>query len=352
MIMIKNWIKDHQLAAFFIITYAITWGLMVPFSVLVFQRGSDLATIPMMWGLFGPALAGIIITIIINPRVEKGKRNFPLGAFYGGLILSALVLLGNNIVQGDQTWTVVVLLAITILGLLAAVPLAFVISSIFSNNQNLRSYLRSLIKPRGSIWYYLLALLLNPVSYYLGALITKWLDLTPYYTPVPISGWQAISSLGMVFIYQFFFANVLGEEIGWRGFALPRLQARTNPLVASLIISLFWFPWHLPLKLGNPDIIPMSYYALTFIPSSIFLTWLYNRTEGSILVVGLAHVAGNLAGKFLFPITDARLVVGFGFSLILVLLDRMWKKLPQDHPGIYQTAIQENTLLLSTQEIR
>lgn len=183
------------------------------------------------------------------------------------------------------------------------------------------------------------------LSYWAGALITKWLDLIPYYSPTPLSGWIGFRTLGMAFFYQFFFANVLGEEVGWRGFALPRMQARINPLFASLIIAAFWFPWHLPLKLGNPDIIPMLFYALSFIPTSILLTWIYNRTKGSILAVGIAHIAGNLGGKFLFPITDARLAVGFVVALILILLDRMWEKLPANHPAVYQPReFEENKL--------
>jgi membrane protease YdiL (CAAX protease family) len=333
---ITEWSRDHQIAAFFILTFLITWGLMFPFSRLYFQSGSDLAAIPMMWGLFGPALAGMIITRVINPRARTGSSKRSLLVFFFGLILSVLVLVGNSWSQGNMVLALDSLIPLLIFYLLLSVPPALVISSVFSPHQSLRSYLGSLIKPRGSIWYYLVALLIHPAGYYLGALITRWLDLTPYYTPPPLTGWDGVLTLGMAFLYQFFYANVLGEEVGWRGFALPRLQARTSPLVASLVISLFWFPWHLPLKLGNPDIIPMVFYALSFIPSSIILTWLYNRTEGSILVVGLAHVVGNLAGKYLFPITDARLAVGFAISVIFIVLDRMWNKLPQNHQGVYQ----------------
>lgn len=334
---IKNWIIKHQVASFFILTFLITWGLMFPFTRFAFQDDSDLAMIPLMWGIFGPALAGILVTRVISPQEETKNRRVPRLAFFGGLILSALVLLGNYFLQGNMPQTTIALIAVLIFFLIIVIPSAIVISSVFSNNQSVRNYLQSLVKPRGSVAYYLVALLFSPFCYWVGALITNWLDLPAYYTPPTLSGWIGVQTLGMAFIYQFFFANVLGEEIGWRGFALPRLQAMTSPLAASLIIALFWFPWHLPLKLGNPDLIPMIYYALHFIPTSIFLTWLYNRTKGSILAVGVAHVVGNLAGKFLFPITDARLVVSFIAVLVLILLDRMWKKLPSDHQAVYRS---------------
>jgi len=333
---IRTWIKDHQIAAFFIITYLISWGLMFPFAKLHFQKDSILAMIPLGWGLFGPALAGIIITKVISPEKEKEGRKGPPLAFILGLIFSAAVFFGNIYFQGNLERTIIVLILAVFLALILAIPPAYVISSAFSKNRSLKGYIESLIKPQGSFVYYLVALFLPLLSYWAGSLITKWLDLTPYYTPSPLSGWIGFRTLGMAFVYQFFFANVLGEEVGWRGFALPRLQSWTNPLVASLIISLFWYPWHFPLKLGNPDVIPMFYYALSFIPSSILLTWIYNRTKGSILAVGIAHIAGNLGGRLLFPITDARLAVAFTVALILILLDRMWEKLPADHPAVYQ----------------
>lgn len=139
----------------------------------------------------------------------------------------------------------------------------------------------------------------------------------------------------LAFFYQFCFANVLGEEVGWRGFALPRLQSRFSPLIASLIFTPIWFVWHLPLKLANPDLLPYLFYGLTFIPSTILLTWIYNRTGGSILAVGLAHVCINLAGKYLFPISHGMLILGFILVIILILIDRMWEKLPPDHPAVY-----------------
>ena len=152
--------------------------------------------------------------------------------------------------------------------------------------------------------------------------------------PLPSNGWEAIIIILTIFIYQFFYGNVLGEEVGWRGFALPRLQARFSPLFASLIIAFVWFPWHLPLKWLNPDTIPYLFYALTFIPQSIFLTWIYNRTEGSILAVGIAHVATNVSGNLLFPITDGCLIASMLVAIILIIGDRMWEKLSSENSSV------------------
>lgn len=185
--------------------------------------------------------------------------------------------------------------------------------------------MRPLIKPRGPFVFYLIALLLPPFKDWSGSLISGILGRSAYYSPPPLTGWHAVEVIFITFLYQFFFGNTLGEEVGWRGFALPRLQEKYSPLVTSFVIVLFWFPWHLPSKWANPDVIPYLYYALSFIPSSILLTWLYNRTHGSILVVGIAHVMANVSGKVLFPITDSSLLIGFIIAIILIFADHMWE---------------------------
>lgn len=141
----------------------------------------------------------------------------------------------------------------------------------------------------------------------------------------------------IAFITQFFYGNTLGEEVGWRGFALPRLQARYSPLIASLVLTPIWFAWHLPLKVLNPDPISYLFYGLSFVPQTILLTWLFNRTNGSILAVGIAHVSFNVAGKYLFAPSYAWLIMQFTLVGILILVDRMWKKLPSDHPAVFRS---------------
>jgi uncharacterized protein len=86
----------------------------------------------------------------------------------------------------------------------------------------------------------------------------------------------------------------LGEEIGWRGYALPRLQPRTGAAVASLVIGAVWIAWHLPHKLAadtTQGAIPTGSYIAATLAASIIFTWLYNSTHGSLLPVVLLHAA-------------------------------------------------------------
>lgn len=98
-------------------------------------------------------------------------------------------------------------------------------------------------------------------------------------------------------LVSIFFVSVLGEEVGWRGYALPLLQRRYGPLRASLVIGLLWGLWHLPLWWMGENFhgqIPFVLFVIENVALSIILTWVYNRTGGSLLLVLLLHAASNL----------------------------------------------------------
>jgi membrane protease YdiL (CAAX protease family) len=87
-----------------------------------------------------------------------------------------------------------------------------------------------------------------------------------------------------------------GEEIGWRGYALPRLAARFGLGRASIVLGVVWACWHLPLFfLRGADTYGQSFvvYLLQVIALSVAMAWLYGRTHGSLLLVMLMHAAIN-----------------------------------------------------------
>jgi len=90
----------------------------------------------------------------------------------------------------------------------------------------------------------------------------------------------------------------IGEEGGWRGFALPRLQRSRSALSATLILWVFWALWHAPMFLYKEDYQAMGVggsiaFLLGMFAGAIVFTWLYNSTGGSVLVVALWHGAYN-----------------------------------------------------------
>ena len=102
-----------------------------------------------------------------------------------------------------------------------------------------------------------------------------------------------------VLFLQVFLVGGGNEELGWRGFALPRLQQSYSALVASLLIGVGWFAWHLPLFLvaGSSQAgDPVYSYGLAVIALSVVFTWLYNETGGSVLLTMVLHASVNTGG--------------------------------------------------------
>jgi membrane protease YdiL (CAAX protease family) len=102
----------------------------------------------------------------------------------------------------------------------------------------------------------------------------------------------------------------LGEELGWRGYALPKLQERHNALVSSLIIGALWAFWHLPvfwapgaaLAPGTPvGPVSVGSYWLSVTGTAILFTWLFNNTRGSVLLAIILHLSVNASGRIIFP---------------------------------------------------
>ncbi len=131
--------------------------------------------------------------------------------------------------------------------------------------------------------------------------------------------WYAVTLL-LILPWLLFEIVTNGEEIGWRGYILPRLQARHSALVASLVVGLLWSTWHLPKFWGTGANHGRSFiwYMLFSLAASVLYTWLYNNTHGSLLLVTLFHASDNTAGMFL-PISFAA-TGGVKANLLIVLV--------------------------------
>ena len=119
-------------------------------------------------------------------------------------------------------------------------------------------------------------------------------SLPEFLSAADVPGGNPILLLPIVFLVVFFQAG-LAEEIGWRGYALPGLQKRFGALASSLILGIIWGIWHFH-PLNFADMWPMAFwYMLDIVAFTVIFTWLYNHTQGSILLAALFHTASNVS---------------------------------------------------------
>lgn len=141
-------------------------------------------------------------------------------------------------------------------------------------------------------WYVLL-LVGFPLLGAAAAALGGTLPSAPIFDRAPGSLARMGSMLWMLLI-----TGALGEELGWRGFALPRLLARRSPLVSSLSLGILWGLWHLPsfLASGTPQSgTSLPAFILGAVGLSTLATWVFSKTRGSVWMAALLHFMANLA---------------------------------------------------------
>jgi len=287
----------------------------------------------------GPALAGILVACICGSNRTSVKKRISWVAFIISWIVVTSIFIANHVFinKGPVSPALVALVAIS------ALPVAFVVNLVYTRFPIVRGFqLKSLRSGANPAWIFI-SLLVFPLLTVVSALISRLLgQQSPSFSSLPAAGFGLAGLIAVKFLYQFFFFNGTGEEAGWRGFALPRLQAYVSPLVAGLILALLWVPWHLFLWIGEGrDVLTLSFWVSSYlfhIPSGIILCWCYNRSRGSVLIAGIAHASANTVVAFLQPLEQkTMIIVLFVFVAVIVMIDQMWKRLPEEHPAVQKS---------------
>ena len=148
---------------------------------------------------------------------------------------------------------------------------------------------------RGELGWYVMAVVLVFAMNFAAAVLAVLLGAS-FPAVDTIARWPEL----FITFPLYFLLIALGEETGWRGFAMPRLQEKHSALTASLILGILVALWHLPLVIFSeqPFFATLPLILITF-AAQIILTWLANRVEGKVLIVMLAHAAqGGLGGEY------------------------------------------------------
>jgi uncharacterized protein len=175
---------------------------------------------------------------------------------------------------------------------------ALVVLALTRGKVGILGLLKRMVRWRVRPVWYAVALLL-PVGIALGATVLNVLLGARPPSSAELGAWP---SLIPTFFLLLLIPGIGGawEEPGWRGYALPTLQAGRSALLASLILGIVWAFWHLPLMLYG--VIPWSDLALVTVQSVVF-AWLFNNTAGSVLLVMLFHTMNNVISGGFFHAT-------------------------------------------------
>jgi membrane protease YdiL (CAAX protease family) len=185
---------------------------------------------------------------------------------------------------------------------------ALVVAGIASGWPGIRELLGRMVRVRfGLQWYAVIFGL--PVAFCAAAVAI----MAAFGYPVSLPAVAAWRELPDRFIFIFLFIG-LGEEPGWRGFALPRLQRNYTPFIASLILATIWALWHLPLMGNEFPALVIPAFLISLLGGTLIQTWLFNRTRGSVFAQMLFHATVNTVGAgLLFPLYEGSTFVAFWY---------------------------------------
>jgi membrane protease YdiL (CAAX protease family) len=206
---------------------------------------------------------------------------------------------------------------------------AIIMTAAVAGKPGLKRLGQRLVLWRVNVGWYLVVALGVPAIYLLSILLIPG-ALASFTTPAP----------GRWLLYPVFFLviMVLGgplfEEPGWRGFALPRLQARWGPLAGAVILGLLWAGWHATEYLtpdfasanGGLTVKGISIFVLAAVSFSVIITWVFNHTQASLLIAILLHTFINWSQGLtsdLFPaagFNETGPVVAFVLTALVIVM--------------------------------
>jgi membrane protease YdiL (CAAX protease family) len=206
-------------------------------------------------------------------------------------------------------WTVWILIGILTPALLTTLSLvgawaptlsAVILTGVISGKAGIHELLRRGLHWRVGIQWYAIVLfsiaLIGIAAIALHVSLGGTVPKSAFPARIPAN--QLYVFLPIIYLSNIFLGSPIAEEFGWRGFALPKLQARIGALSAALVIGVLWGLWHLPFFIfpeGAAVIgyIPFVWYLPLVTAWSVLFAWIFNNTKGSVLMMILFHAAIN-----------------------------------------------------------
>jgi membrane protease YdiL (CAAX protease family) len=334
----QEWIKKNPIIAFFAVAIGISFAILFPVGYLV-PRDNTIGQILGYYlgciGVYSPVIAAIFVTRIIRPGRPRVPFTQKLTISLPVWLIVVIINIANLKLTAPPSAS---LIGLIILSLPVSLLPAWVITSAYSGTDGVKKMLKTLVKPGGQITYYLIALFTFPVLTIAGMVITNAWNGNALFPEIK-QGVNLILTFTITFFSVLLFAGGLNEESGWRGFAQIRLQSKYSPLVTAFLMWFLMVIWHIPndiLQYQNGGYLLVRIGLYPFI--TILFSWIFIRTNGNIWAVAIFHASMNSMNPLMgiFPMTTIGNVFLVVFAIVVVIVDRMWRKLPKDHPAVYQ----------------
>jgi membrane protease YdiL (CAAX protease family) len=257
---IKAFVKSHPLLSYFVLTFAISWGgglIVVGPGGLLGAKSGVLFLLVVLVGLAGPSVAGILMTGLVDGRA------------------------------------------------------------------GLREFRSRLLKWRVGAPWYPIALLSAPL--FLTAVLLALSLISPKFLPGILASEDKVSVL-LIGIVTGLMAGIF-EELGWTGFAIPRMRQRYSILSTGLILGLLWGAWHYPLFPTSGSSSEALALAIVLVrlfawlpPYRVLMVWVYDRTNGSLLIAMLMHASLSASMFILHPLVTGVAILTY----VLVWAAALW----------------------------
>jgi uncharacterized protein len=246
-------------------------------------------------------------------RVENNLRNFWVFIFLA-FGLSFIFWIPAALMQREFTYPPVLILFF--LGGFGPSIAGIILTHREQNSAGRAEFWRRVFDfKRISLPWYLVIFLLFPFVFGIGVL-GDFLTGGPVPQPEVLPQIFAQPLLLIPIILLGLLLGPISEELGWRGYALDKLQFQWSPLSASLFLAIFWWAWHLPLffvhgttqALMGIGSLKFWFYMISIFPLSVLMTWVYNHNARSILAAILLHFTYNFTASMFHPLsTNAEL---------------------------------------------
>lgn len=224
------------------------------------------------------------IGIGLDPKVHRGN---PVRSFFGLVLLLSLPFYALGASGAELPFVN----ALPISALMACVPMGVALA-LLARESGVRTAGRLFVRAFQcrlipSAGWTLVALSVMPVAF---AVTGAWVWLSV----APLPGLLLMPMRVIIPGFALFFLGAVGEEIGWQGYAYPRLTARHSALTAALIIGVVWALWHVvPLALMGRSVTWMVWHGLGMVLMRIIIVWLMVNAGQSLLIAVLFHMMSN-----------------------------------------------------------